>query len=163
MKSEKESFSKNQESSILEFSISRFHLIRHIFALIFTVGLCLSLLMSEIFYYSQKHGHIHAHALHSEHLGHMIVPYLLLLVIATVIATTTILTACKIKISKEIIEISSLFRNEQLSRMDLQAFASPANSKFAWLKTRHCFYLLHKNEFKNWLKLEQVLNELKRA
>jgi hypothetical protein len=146
-----EPVNKNQYSQNLEYSISRFHLIRHIFALILTGGLCLSLVMSELSY------HTHSHSHHGPPLSQVIVPYALMLFFVGTIAITTILTACKIKIGPEGVEISNLFWHEKLSNSDLKTFRSPANLKFAWLKTRRVLYLLAKNEFKEWAELEQAL------
>lgn len=153
MKRENGSINKNEYSTSLEFSISRFHLVRHIFALILTGGLCLSLVMSELSYRMYPHAH------HSHHLSQIIVPYLLMLVFVSIIAITTILTACKIKISHEGVEISNLFWHEKLASTDLQTFRSPANSKYAWLKTKHILYLLAKNEFRDWTELEKKLQD----
>ncbi len=153
MKSERDTAGENQQSASQEFAISRFHVFRHAFAFILAAGLCISLIMSEVSYSS--HAHIHYLA----HLKQIIVPYLFIALFVGAITITNILAVCKIKISAQGIAINNLFWQEKLDWKDLQAFTSPASFKFAWIKTKHCLYLLAKTEFTNWTELERVLQK----
>jgi hypothetical protein len=153
MKSERNPTGENQQSESLEFSISRFHIFRHAFAFILAAGLCISLIMSELSYRS----HVHSHQL--AHLKQMIVPYMLIALFVGAIIITNLLAVRKIKMSADGIAISNLFWQEKLAWQDLQAFTSPVSLRFAWIKTKHCLYLLAKSEFKDWNELEKLLQK----
>ncbi len=137
----------------MEFAISGFHLGRHILALVLTITLCLSLVMSELSYHTISHTH------HPARLVQLIVPYLLMMIFVSVIIITTVLTVRRVKTSKKGIEINTLFWQQKLAWADLQTFKSPIGLKFAWLKTKRVVYILAKNELINWLELERILNE----
>ncbi len=138
-----------QNSEWQEFSISHFQLARHILACFFTTLLFLSLIMSELSRYMQRHQVIQ--------INHMSLIYLLLLIFITFIALSAILSVRKVRISAEKIEISCLFWQEKLLWSDLMSIKVPENLRFGWIRTRRCPYLLVKTEFKNYPDLEYLL------
>jgi len=151
MKREEGPFTRKPKSEITEYSISRFHLARHILGLVLTSGFCFSLFMSELSY------RIHPHAHFVSHVKQNIGLYLLMLLFVSVIAITTILTVRKVKISAKEIEISNLLWHEKLGEADLLTFRSPETSNYAWLRTKRIIYLFAKKEFKSWIALEMDL------
>jgi uncharacterized membrane protein len=155
MKRERRSARNNQQVSNLEFSISYFHLVWHIFGLILATALPFVLIMSELTNHLSAHSHHKAHMSQIE----MIVIYVLLLFFVSSIFITTILMVRKIKISPQSIEVNTLLWRHKLAKGDIKSFKSPPNLTFAWLKTKYVVYLLTKKEFKDWARLETALQE----
>jgi len=132
-----------------EFSISRFHLIRHIIALVLTAGLSFCLVASEFSRCIRTNQSIS--------IGPSTLPYLVLLLFIAVIALTAIFSVRKVTLYADGIRISNLFWSEKVPWPDLH-FHSAKSLIYAWLKTKCCFYLLVKGEFTAYLELEQLLS-----
>ncbi len=131
-----------------EFSISRFHLFRHIAALFLTSLFCLSLFMSELNRYIQKH--------ELGQINHITFIYLVLLVFIILMGIVAVLSVRKVRVYSDKIELSNLFWKEKLCWKDITIHC-PRNLRFAWIKGKNCPYLLVKSEFKNYSELEYSL------
>ena len=138
-----------QSNQLEEFSISRFHLIRHIVALVLTSGLCFCLVSSEL---SRS---IRTHQIIS--IGPSTWPYLVLLLFIAVIALTAIFSVRKVSLFADGIRVRNLLWSEKVAWSDLQ-FHSAKGFVYAWLRTKRCFYLLVKSEFSSYPELEELLS-----
>ncbi len=134
-----------------EFSISRFHFIRHVLALVITLLLGFSLFMCELTRFAQTHQIIFK--------SNMVFIYILLIAFSTIMAIKAIISVKHIKVKSEGIEISNLFWHEKLNWSDIRALQSPKHLKFAWLRTKKSFYIFIKPELPHYAELEALIGQ----
>ena len=131
-----------------KFSIPRFRILSRIFALVLVLVLCFCLIGGAISEHAKMQ--LNISSLPS------LLAYLLLSLFMLCVFLQAIFSICQIKINTDGIEIKSLFWVEKAPWASLD-FYPAKDFMYAWLKTKHCFYLLVKKEFAQYADLEALL------